>query len=376
MIRFLFGRPGTGKTTRVIEEIKSLAMEGTRPVYLIVPEQQAYSAERDVLSALPPEAGRCLSVLSFSRLCDKVADLYGGRAQHTVTRAMKSLLMWENLRQLGGMLETYTHGGSTDTSLCEKMLRATEELKVNGITPTALERATHHLEPKAPLYGKLRDLALVSASYDGLLSEVYGENPSDRVLRAAEQIEKHGFFENSVVFMDSFTSFTMQEYAILRSVVAQADEVTVSFGCGGRYESQPQFDSMKDAIHRLTRLCEDAGRDYEDIQLDDGHRKASPALLKLERELWDLGLTRENARTVSSHDLSALRVVACPHLYDEAQAAALHILELNQRGIGFEEMAVVVRDVSAWKGVLDAALEQYRIPYFLSERTDLPPLSG
>ena len=32
MIRFLFGRPGTGKTTRVIEEIKSLAMEGTRPV--------------------------------------------------------------------------------------------------------------------------------------------------------------------------------------------------------------------------------------------------------------------------------------------------------------------------------------------------------
>lgn len=371
MIRFLFGRPGTGKTTRMVREIQALCADGSRPVYLIVPEQQAYSAERDVLSALPPEAGRCLSVLSFSRLCDKVADLYGGRAQHTVTRAMKSLLMWENLRQLGGMLETYIHGGSTDTSLCEKMLRATEELKVNGITPTALERATHHLEPKAPLYGKLRDLALVSASYDGLLSEVYGENPSDRVLRAAEQIEKHGFFENSVVFMDSFTSFTMQEYAVLRSVMAQADEVTVSFGCGGRYESQPQFDSMKDAIHRLTRLCEDAGRDYEDIQLEDGHRKASPALLKLERELWDLGLTRENARTVSSHDLSALRVVACPHLYDEAQAAALHILELNQRGIGFEEMAVVVRDVSAWKGVLDAALEQYRIPYFLSERTDL-----
>ena len=41
MINFLFGRPGTGKTTRVVEEIKALAALGARPVYLIVPEQQA-----------------------------------------------------------------------------------------------------------------------------------------------------------------------------------------------------------------------------------------------------------------------------------------------------------------------------------------------
>ena len=50
MIRFLFGRPGTGKTTRMVQEIQALCAEGSRPVYLIVPEQQAYSAERDVLS--------------------------------------------------------------------------------------------------------------------------------------------------------------------------------------------------------------------------------------------------------------------------------------------------------------------------------------
>ncbi|MBR5124593.1 MAG: hypothetical protein IKU90_05620, partial [Clostridia bacterium] len=80
MIRFLFGRPGTGKTTRIVEEIRARINEGDAPVYLIVPEQQAYSAERDVLSALPPDAGRRFSILSFSRLCDTVADRFGGRA--------------------------------------------------------------------------------------------------------------------------------------------------------------------------------------------------------------------------------------------------------------------------------------------------------
>jgi len=78
MIKFLFGRPGTGKTTRVVEEIKALAAAENRPVFLIVPEQQAYSAERDVLAVLPASVGRSLSILSFSRLCDVVADLYCG----------------------------------------------------------------------------------------------------------------------------------------------------------------------------------------------------------------------------------------------------------------------------------------------------------
>ena len=371
MIHFLFGRPGTGKTTRIVEEIKRICAEASRHVYLLVPERQAYSVEREVLLSLPPEAGRYLSVFSFSRLCETVADLYGGRAQHTVSRAMRSLLMWENLRELSGMMEAYAHHGSTDTSLCEKMLRAVDELKVNGVTPSELERVSSRLDPSSPLYGKLRDLALVSASYDRLLTDVFGENPSDRLLRAASQIEKNHFFSGSVVYIDSFTSFTMQEYAILRPLLEQASEVTVSFGCGGRLEPQPQFDSMKDAVRRVTRLCEDLGREYEDILLEESHRYASPSLLYLERELWNFDLTPRRCQEENDHADTSIRCVLCPDPYDEAVATALHVHELQQKGISFSEIAVVVRDTASWDGILDAAFEQYHIPFFLSQRTDL-----
>ncbi|MBR6782832.1 MAG: PD-(D/E)XK nuclease family protein [Clostridia bacterium] len=371
MIRFLFGRPGTGKTTCVIEEIKALAAQEDRPVYLIVPEQQAYSAERDVLAALPASAGKVFSVLSFSRLCDVVADLYGGRAQHTVTRAMKALLMWENLRQLSGVLEVYSSGGSTDAALISKMLAAAEELRVNGIASTSLERAAGRLDATAPLRGKLRDLALVMAAYDGLLSEVYGENPADRMLRAAEKIEKHDFFSGASVYIDSFTSFTMQEYAILRPLLEQANDVTITMGCSGRYESQPQFESMKDTVQRLTRLCDDLGRDYEDIVLNNLHRKASPALIKLEQELWNFELTRDDMMPVTAEETASVCALACADPYEEAEAIALHIAELAQNGVAYEEMAVVVRDTSLWEGILDNALDTYHIPYFLSKNSDL-----
>ena len=284
---------------------------------------------------------------------------------------MKSLLMWENLRELSGILETYAHAAATDGSLCQKMLRATEELKVNAIRSDQLEAAAEALDTSAPLYGKLRDLALVSASYDGLVSEVYGENPSDRLLRAAAQIEEHGFFEGATVYIDSFSSFTAQEYAILRHMVRQATNMTVTFCCGGRYESEPQFESVKDAVHRMTRICEDAGVPFEDEILQGCYRSMAMELIALEQELWAFDLTPDALAIPPEDQRGHIRTVVCPTLYDEAQAVALHILELVQSGMSYGEIAVVVRDTAAWDGVLNAALDQYHIPYFLSERTDL-----
>ena len=370
MIRFLFGRPGSGKTYTVTREIAALAAEGQHPVYLIVPEQQAYSAERDILSALPPEAGRHFSILSFSRLCDTLADRYGGRAQHTVTRAMKSLLMWENMRELTGLLEMYTQSSATDPALCKKMLAVSEELKMNGVSSVILEQAAEHLDKQSPLRRKLRDLALVSAAYDGLLAQVYGDNPSERLLRAADQIDRHDFFRGAIVFIDSFTSFTAQEYAVLRPIIEQAENVTVTFGCHDRYPSEPQFDSVKDTVQRLTRICEDAGQDFFDLVLPDSCTEEGELSI-LEKHLWDFRMSADQLHLPAPKDRGHIQAYVCPNLYDEAQAAALHILELTQKGIPYERIAVVVRDTTAWEGVLDAAFDQYRIPYFLSSRTNL-----
>ena len=41
MIRFLFGRPGSGKTHYTVERIRELIQKQSGRVFLIVPEQQA-----------------------------------------------------------------------------------------------------------------------------------------------------------------------------------------------------------------------------------------------------------------------------------------------------------------------------------------------
>ena len=371
MIRFLFGRPGYGKTYTIVKEISSLLKTGSKRIYLIVPEQQAFSSERDILSVLPPEAGKSFSILSFSRLCDLIADSFGGRTSATISRPMKNLLMWENLREVSGLLETYTGSPVTDASLTKKMLSTAEDLRNNGVTPPALERAAKQLHDSSPLGSKLRDLALVSATYDGLLSQVYGDNPAERLILTAAKIEKHDFFKNSIVFIDSFTSFTAQEYAILRLIFKQAAGVTVTFGCSSRYPTEPQFESVKDSVHRLTQICEDFGVDFEDISLPDSHRSTTPELSILEKELWSFDLSPDQRLIPETDQRGSIQTLVCASPYEEALAAALHILELVNQGIFYSEIAVVVRDTASWEGILDATFEEYHIPFFFSQRTNL-----
>ena len=368
MIRFVFGRPGTGKTYTTVERIREWIADGNRRIYLIVPEQQAYSAERDILSALPPSAGRYFSIISFSRLCDLLSDRFGGRSSHNLSRAMRSLFMWQSLRELSGMPEVY-QVNTTDDTLCRKMLSATEELAVNAISADQLEAAADRLPADAPLRGKLRDLSLISSTYSGLVSETLGENPADRMLRAAAQIEEHDFFADAVIFIDSFTSFTAQEYAILRPMIEDAHEVTLTVGCSNRHDREPQFESLLDTVRHITRICEDAGKPYEDVVLTDDHRHVPLELSLLEKAIWNYETTVEHLP--SEDERGHVHLTVTPTVYDEAEAAALHILELHDAGVPYGEIALVVRDTAAWTGVIDAALEQYHIPFFLSERTDL-----
>ncbi len=374
MLHFLFGRPGSGKTYRILEEIRAHLSDGTgRRVWLIVPEQAAYSAERDILSALPPESAQAFSIISFSRLCDLVADQFGGRAQHTVTRAMRTLIMWENLRELRGLLETYGTKNGGDTSLCRRMLGVANEMALSGITPAQLEGAAERLPADAPLRAKLRDLSLITSAFGGLVQEIYGEDPADRLLRCAEKLERHRFFDGDMIYIDGFSSFTAPEYAVIRPMLTQAAEVTVSFGCAGRAERAAQTESLRGAVRRLTRLCEAAGCSWEDTELVGGRRGVPAELALLEKSLWDLSLSAEDRdRGIPAPETrGAVRLVAADGPYDEAEAVALHILELHAAGVGYGEMAVVVRDTTAWQGILDDALERYDIPFFLSTRTDL-----
>ncbi len=366
MLELILGRTGSGKTARVKEEIQELLNSNTQHIFLLVPEQQLFSVERELLPSLPSDETERLTLTSFTKICDTLEETYGGRTHTTLSKAAASLLMWMNLRELSGLLESYGNVPSGDVTLTRMMLETTKELTSNGVTTEALESVARQLDPTSPLSKKLRDMALINASYHRLVEDMCGKDPADRLLRACETVRKHGYFKNAVIFVDSFISFTAQEYAMLSLMMAQSDRTVVTLGIEDPLTKLPQFESLRDTYTRLGGLAAKHSVERRVTRLI--RIATNDEISRLEETLWDFSAPPFEPLV----DIpSKVRLFTAPNPYEEAEAAALHILELVNSGISYEEIAVIIRDIEGWRGILDAVFDQYHIPYFISEKTDL-----
>lgn len=369
MITFLYGHYGSGKTYEVLRNIQKSTDSGRR-AFLIVPEQEAVLAERLTLDALPPSAQLYVEVLSFSRLYNRVCREFGGLSYHYIKKPIRHLLMWQNLRELAPLLEVFGDLAANDDSLCEGMLSAIGECKTSAISPEDMERAASKLSKNNPLAAKLRDLALIYASFDRLVAERYSDT-SDDLSRLSEMLKKHDFFHGCDVFIDSFTSFTATEHRVIRQMFASADNVTVTVPLRTPDACDIHAASIRQSLTSLKRSADMVG-DYREIVLHGNRRAASPCLAHLSENLWRLDVS-DKENTAFSDD--SILLESCHDPYAEAEAVAAHILELLRRGERCRDMAIIVRDPEQYCGILEPALKKNGIPVYLSERTDLCTLA-
>ena len=365
MLKLICGPSGAGKTEHLTKCIEADIAAGVRSFFLI-PEQQAYISERDLAARLPKNAGLLFEVVSFSGLAEDVFCKYGGVTAESVSGAVSSLLMWHTLATLSPLLEQYGKSAEGDLTLTNLMLSAIAEMRAGGIDAKTLEDAALQMDEDSPLRKKLSDLSLIDAAYHAKIEECFGSDPSDKLLRLCALLQKHRYFENCNVYIDSFTSFTVPEYAVLLQILKQAKGVTVALCSASPNSALPHFLSVSDTARQLSRMADRADVVVESITLPAKKYQKSRALSVLERDLWRFSATQ----TPLLGDES-VRLNIASNIYEEAEAAALQICELVSGGMRYGDIAVVVRDLDAYRGILDAALERHGVPFFFSERTDL-----
>lgn len=375
MLRLILGGAGSGKSTKLTQAIHA-DVQSKRPAWLIIPEQQANLSERTMLPKLPESAGLTFTIAGFSRLAHKVGEHYGGSLAFAAQKGLCSLIMWQNLRELQGLLKEYnTASPRSDTKLTELLLSTLDELRASGLSPLMLENVAAKLDSRSALRPKLEDLALLYAAYDHALYEAFDGQHADEVAALAQILREHDYFRGGNVYIDSFTSFTAEEYDVLREILKQADSVTLTLCYDVSTPSDPAFDSVTDTLRRIRLLCDREGVEVSCEQLYENYRAKSPELALLERHLWNFSKSVPSVSPENATD--SITLMRCTNVYAEAEATALHILDLVHHGTRFGEISVVVRDAKSYRGVLDAAFERYHIPFYFSEKTTLSdkPLS-
>lgn len=363
MIYFIYGAAGSGKTTALFDHVAK-DVESGRKAYILVPEQETVAVERRVLTDFPASAQLTLEVLNFSRLCNKIFRTYGSLSYDVADKSTKSLLMWNNLRELSPLLEEYRFSDVTDFSLTEKMISAVSELKAYNISPIKLEASCEKIPHDSSLYSKARDISLIYSAYVNKLSESFSDS-SDDISIAIDVLENHNFFAGTNVYVDSFAGYTEQEFLMLSRIFELAENVYITVGMPTPDDTSIHFESLRNTEKKLKKLID--GKNHEEIFLGENKRAQSADLKYLGKNIWRFDAKKADADTSEKSIFPYL----CESPYSEAEIVACKICEAIREGIKYSEIAIIARDTDSYRGILDIALQRYNIPYFMSEKTDL-----
>lgn len=366
MIDFIYGTAGSGKTTKIYERILDDAENGDN-VILLVPEQQVLSCERDLARLGGAGVPMNVQVLSFGRLANTVFRKEGGLRYDYVTRGQKTVLLWRAMLSIATALKKYNSVTLKDKGFLSEMVRCMEEFKAYRITPSLLEKAAEEIpDEQSEFKSKINDLALSYAAYTETLSRGYND-PSDDLEALLGILECSDFLYDYKVYIDSFNGYTGVEMELIRLIFFKAKSVCLSVGYD-RTDSIA-FASLGEADKRLRELAKESGKAITETILTETPRFKNPELKYLSQNVWDFSAkeyegTCENIRLFTSHDV----YTECEFI---ARDIKRRVREGAQSGVRYHDFAVIVRNIDSYDGILNAIFEKYRIPHFLSGRTDI-----
>ena len=366
VLKLIYGHSGSGKTELLYKIIKEGASNGRRS-YLIVPEQETVRCERKLIDILAPSEYLTNEVLNFSRLANLVFRKYGGLSYNYADKACKTLIMWKNLRELAPLLSEYSNSGRKNGGkAAEEMLSVISELKAYCVTPKKFEDAASKLDDSPILKSKLLDLSLISAAYCNHLEERFSDSADD-LSKLAEILKENNFFEGADVYIDSFTSFTRQERDVIERIIAGADNVTVALPLDSVSTPHIHYAVTATTALDLRNSATRLSVPFEELRLGDV-KKSSDVLRAVSEHLWSHEVSEVRS---AEESIDEIKIIKTSDPYEESEAIANCIRSLMMSGMRCKDIAVIARDASVYKGIIDTALEKAKIPYFFSQSSDI-----
>lgn len=361
--KIVYGRSGAGKTAYIFNEIKRKIKEESK-IFIIVPEQFSFSAEKHLLETIDDNSSINAEVLTLSRMADRVIQEVLGNVTVHLSKIGKSMIVYDAIDSLKNSLNFLR---SSDKNL-ELALRMITELKKHNIKYQMIEDTIEKIDNKY-LQLKLTDTYNLLKKYQDRLEGNYIDE-ADKLDLLAQNIELVDFFNNAVIYIDEFAGFTPNEYQIIEKLCTLAKEITVTI-CT---DSLEKVESLDDSIFYFNQICAEklleiakrTGCFIDKIDLGSSKKFNSDELLNLEKSIyspnqvvWDKG-TKDISLFIAQNPLS------------EVENVAQSILKLvKNNNYRFRDIAMVCANIDTYSADVKTVFHKYNIPVFVDEKKDV-----
>lgn len=408
-IVFLLGPAGSGKTARAIARLRECEAHG-EPAFYLVPEQSTYLADRQILEPPGPEAICRVRVVSFRRLCMLLEDPAPGMRQRTLDRSGRRILLRALFTRLDPELRRPFEAVADRPGFVESLVRVLAEIRAESGSDAAAWFASlgDRRDLSGDLRAKLATLAALRRAYDEALVSRGLRDPELLMLETPTRIaSRPDPFRGRPVIVDGFLSFTRLETEILTAIGRAGARLTIML-CADpglvsllpeiapmpprcRIEEWPQgFPAKVERpafLATLRTLAETRARmhaaglatRFEGIA-EPPRRFRSKDLARLESQL--LRRPAPGAKPSSGASPTNLADAATPAVELIAARDPAHEVELWARRIDRwirveetpirpGEIAIIVRDMEAYRAIVEETFARYRIPFFVDRHWDI-----
>ena len=368
MLRLIYGKSGSGKSSYCFSEISKLIEEGkANKIYIITPEQFSFTAERKLMDEMEKiGCGAVISaeVLTLSRMAYRVMQEVGGGLE-SLSKCGKAMLVYSILSNNQKNLKFL---GKSDENI-DLSIRAITEFKKHGVSVKDLLSEISGVEDLY-LKNKLQDMSLIYKEFEDKISESYIED-TDLLTLLAENLDKVDLVKNSIIYIDEFSGFTYQEYQVIKEFLRLAKEVNITICTDNLdFNTNPDIDIYypnKITVKKLLNLAKE-----NDIVLDESVHLEKGLRFKTEELQFLSSNLYSNNSTKYGKDVENLSLFLAKNEYSEVENVARKIEELvRNENMRYRDISIITKNIENYSSLVRAIFREYDIPVFIDEKRDL-----
>lgn len=361
-LHFIFGRAGTGKTTRCCREIQDYLKKtpGGR-AYLLVPDQGTYTAEYLLAKSFPGAGFIDVTVCGFSRLAYRVFQELHSPVANALSPLGQQIILRRLLDAHKDKLQVILRAAS-QPHFSEKLTAFFHQLDMFLVTEDDLLAASQR-EGETPLGKKLADLSLLYKAYHDYLRMHFAYEGSLFDLLARE-IPKSEKLRGSHIWIDGFNGMAPQKIRIVSALVHTAEEVTMTL----------QMDSPEEAAenpnfarpYQLYSQLQGAIRHSSSIVLTEEKRFRTSDLSLMARHFFE---RHARARPEDGRVKEGLHLITAESPKEEVDLISRTITSLvRDKGLRYRDILVLSRTPENYSDLFTRSFATYGIPGFIDEK--------
>lgn len=322
----------------------------------MVPELISHQTERDLAAHAGATASRYAEVLSFKRLCKRVAEETDEPIMECLDSGGRVVAMAAAARQLHSRLKAYS-ALETKPEFLTALLDAVDEFKRCCITPADLMDAAHKTDGN--LAQKLEELSLIMEAYNGICAQGK-RDPRDQMTWLLEQLADSDFAEKHAFYLDGFPDFSRQHMDIVEHLLENSPQVVLSLSCDEPGSAHMAFEKAGKTASDILRFAKGKGIGVKTVTLPAEDTPISQVADRLLQGTITDGCGSD-----------CLRTFQFGSVYDECKDTAERIVKLVQSGCRYRDISVVLSDSATYQTPIGSILQRAHIPFYLSGTEDI-----